>query len=224
MRATITSKALQNLQPKNKPYFIRSTSGFGIKVNLSGSIKYIVEVRHRGKTIRKTIGSYPMMPLKLAREEGAKCIQLIYTGQLRSKASTTLEELLSNYLSSLDFKESALKDYKSAIPRYLTDWMNKRVTDISKEMVERRFCLIRDKGWRGGKPTYSHATKTMRILSALMNYAMADEIIERNPVDVLKQKRVKRSTAKKSSYLTQEEARKVLKCLSEHPVGQAIAP
>jgi len=35
-----------------------------------------------------------------------------------------------------------------------------------------------DKGINGGKPTYSQATKTMRIFSALMNYAMADEIVE----------------------------------------------
>jgi hypothetical protein len=35
-------------------------------------------------------------------------------------------------------------------------------------MVEKRFYQIRDKGINGGKPTYSQATKTMRILSALM--------------------------------------------------------
>jgi len=32
-------------------------------------------------------------------------------------------------------------------------------------------------GIGGEVPTYSQATKTMRILSALMNYAMADELI-----------------------------------------------
>ena len=46
-------------------------------------------------------------------------------------------------------------------------------------MIEKRFYLIRDKGFNGGIPTYSQATKVMRILSALMNYAMADEMIER---------------------------------------------
>lgn len=40
------------------------------------------------------------------------------------------------------------------------------------------FYQIRDKGINGGIPTYSQATKVKRILSALMNYARADEMIE----------------------------------------------
>jgi len=72
MRAKITTKSLQSLQPKSKPYFIRSTSGFGIKINPKGSIKYIVEAKIAGKAIRKTIGTFPAMPLKQAKEERTK--------------------------------------------------------------------------------------------------------------------------------------------------------
>lgn len=223
MRATITSKTLQSLQPKDKPYFLRSTSGFAVKVNPKGTIKYIIEARCRGKTIRKTIGSYPMMPLKQAKEEGAKYLQLIYSDQHKSMASTTLEELFNNYIATLKLKPSTLKDYQTVIPHYLSDWLNSKVSHITKDMIERRFTLIRDKGWNGGIPTFSQATKTMRILSALMNYAMADEIIQSNPVDVLKQKRVKRSIVKRSSYLTKEEARKVLEGLSGQPVEIAVS-
>ncbi len=72
MRATITNKSLQALKPMSKPYFIRSTNGFAVKVNPKGSIKNIMEAKHEGRTVRKTIGSYPQMPLKEAKEVGTK--------------------------------------------------------------------------------------------------------------------------------------------------------
>ncbi len=56
--STITSSVLQSVKPKNTPYFIRDNKikGFAVKVNPSGSIKFIVEVRSNGLTVRKTIG------------------------------------------------------------------------------------------------------------------------------------------------------------------------
>ncbi len=222
MRAKITTKLLQSLQTKDKPYFIRSTSGFAIKINPQGSVKYIVETKVEGKAIRRTIGSYPIMPLKQAKEEGAKLLQQLLTEPQRRKSTTTLENLFSSYTSTLSLKPTTLKDYQTVLPHYLSDWMHKKVSSISKRMVEKRFTTIRDKGWQGGIPTHSQANKTMRILSALMNFAMADDIIQQNPVDILKQKRVDRSTVKRSNYLTAPEAREVLSVLSEHPVELAI--
>ena len=223
MRAKITSKTLQSLQPKSKPYFIRSTNGFAIKVNPKGSIKFIVEARHKGRTIRKTIGSFPTMPLKEAKEKSTQILQEISTDSHNRDSSTSLEELFNNYTSTLSLKQTTLKDYQNVLPHYLSDWMNQKVTNISKGMIEKRFALIRDKGWKGGIPTHSQANKLMRILGALMNFAIADDIIESNPVDILKQKRIDRNTIKRTSYLTQGEARKVLHELSGHPVEIAIA-
>ncbi|WP_407637467.1 tyrosine-type recombinase/integrase [Desulfocapsa sulfexigens] len=163
------------------------------------------------------------MPLKDAKEAGAKLLQEILIEPNQRKTSTSLRMLFDSYTSTLNLKETTLKDYQTVIPYYLSDWMNKKVTSISKSMVEKRFVTIRDKGWQGGIPTHSQANKVMRILSALMNYAMADDIIQQNPVDVLKQKRVDRSTIKRSSYLTAPEAREVTESLSDHPVELAIA-
>ncbi len=157
------------------------------------------------------------MPLKKA-----KVVALTYVHQETAQADL-LKELLKEYLRNSQLKPSTIKDYSTVIPIYLSDWMDTKVSEITKQMVEKRFYLIRDKGINGGIPTYSQATKVMRILSALMNYAMADETIESNPVQVLKQKRINRSIVKRTSYLSQEQARKVLRSLSEHPVELAIS-
>jgi hypothetical protein len=64
----------------------------------------------------------------------------------------------------------------------------------------------------------------MRILSALMNYARADEIIENNPVKVLELKRIDRSIRKRDNYLPAVKVKELLEGSAEdaHPVTLAV--
>lgn len=224
-KVSVTNHLVSNLKPKDKPYYLRDNNllGFGVKVNQSGSVKYIAEVWHEGKSKRKTLGEHPILTLQQARSEALTFISAVKSGSLRSKKDTTLKTLLERYISGGRLKPRTIVDYQEAILFYLSDWMDMKVSAITKGMVEERFYKIRDKGINGGMPTYSQATKVMRVLSALLNYAMADDTIESNPVMVLKQKRVDRSIVKKTAYLTQEEARIVLKGLSGHPVEVAVS-
>ncbi len=64
----------------------------------------------------------------------------------------------------LSLKPRTIQDYQETIGFYLSDWMDIKVSAITKEMVEKRFYRIRDKGISGGILTYSQATKVMRIL------------------------------------------------------------
>lgn len=224
---SITPTLLSKLKPATKPYFVRDSNlqGFGLKVNPSGSIKYIAEVKYRGKSNRKTVGEFPIISLQEAKSIALTFISGVKSGTaVKNRVNnTTLQAILDRYLSGDRLKPRTVQDYREAICFYLSDWMDSKVSAITKGMVEKRFYRIRDKGISGGIPTYSQATKVMRILSALMNYAMADETIESNPVQVLKQKRINRSIVKRTNYLSQKEARKVLDSLSTHPVEIAIA-
>ncbi|MFT5699787.1 MAG: integrase [Desulforhopalus sp.] len=224
---TITAKVLQSAKPKSTPYFIRDdkVKGFAAKVNPSGSIKLIAEVRHEGRTNRKTIGQYPHIVIGDARTQSINFIQQVRTGNLKKPtADLTLETLFTDYVKGDRLKASTLKCYREVIFFYLSDWLSKPVASITKQMVENRFYRIRDKGMSGGIPTYSQATKTMRILSALLNYAMADEIIESNPVQVLKLKRIDRSLRKRENYLPANRVRELLHISSQeaHPVTLAV--
>ncbi len=136
----------------------------------------------------------------------------------------SLEDLFNKYTTESRLKMNTIKNYRHVILFYLNDWLQKPVTSITKQMVEERFYKIRDKGMNGGKPTFSQATKTMRILSALMNYAMADELIESNPVQVLKLKRVDRSIRKRDNYLPAIKVRELLEKSAQdvHPVTLAV--
>ena len=57
-----------------------------------------------------------------------------------------------------------------------------------------------------------------------MNYAMADDLIESNPVDVLKQKRIDRSPRKREHYLPATKVRKLLDKTAQdnHPGTLAV--
>ena len=227
-RITLTNRVLDKLVPDAKPYFLRDDSlkGFGVKVNPSGDIKFVAEVWHGGKSTRKTLGEYPVTTLQNAKSAALKYISQAKTGQLEevTRKEVLLETLFENYVKHGRLKPKTIKDYREAFNFYLHDWHKRPVVTIDKPMVEQRFYKIRDNGINGGKPTYSQATKTMRILSALMNYAIADELIESNPVQVLKLKRVDRSLRSRDNYLRALEVRELLDKTAQdtHPMTLAV--
>ncbi|BHH84325.1 tyrosine-type recombinase/integrase [Desulforhopalus sp. 52FAK] len=223
----ITTRNLNSAQAKPSPYFIRDSrlKGFAVKVYPSGTIKFIAEIWQDGKSIRKTLGDYPIMSLPDARQSAISFINEVRQGKLISqKKQQTLGKLLAQYLSTTKLKPNTIKNYKHVVLFYLSDWLNKPITQISKRKVEAKFYQIRDIGVGGGKPTFSQAIATMRYLSALMNYAMADEIIDSNPVQVLKLKRVDRSLRKRENYLPANKAKELLHISASetHPVTLAV--
>ena len=71
-------------------------------------------------------------------------------------------ELLKEYTSNGRLNKRTILDYREAIFYYLQDWLNKPVASVTKEMVEKKFYQIREKGINRGKPTYSQVTKPLR--------------------------------------------------------------
>ncbi len=55
--------------------------GFGVKVNPSGRIAFIFEVRYQGKSYRKTLGTYPRLALKDAGKEALSFIADVTSGK-----------------------------------------------------------------------------------------------------------------------------------------------
>ncbi|MGW8195165.1 MAG: Arm DNA-binding domain-containing protein [Desulforhopalus sp.] len=155
----ITARVLDSLKPSKKPYFLRDTTlkGFAVKVNTSGSVKFVAEIRHEGRTSRKTLGEYPILALGDARREALTYIADVKTGQLTTrKDAKSLEELLREYTTTGRLKDRTVTDYHEAIQFYLKDWLKKPVSSITKQMVEKRFYLIRDKGIPPGKRNFYH--------------------------------------------------------------------
>jgi hypothetical protein len=113
---------LNSTPPKASPYFIRDTrvKGFTVKVNTSCSIKFIAEVWRKGKSIRKTLGDYPILSHQDARQSAISFINKVRQSKLNEKKKQlTLGDLFELYISKARLKPSTIKNYRHVVFFYL---------------------------------------------------------------------------------------------------------
>ncbi len=234
-------QSLLQAQKLNTPVFIRDTQlkGYCLKINPAGTIQNICELSHQGKSYRKTIAPLFILgfdnpstaiTIEQARSESLRIIADIKgnnNGDIVTNAIAfinsgyTLQMLLDSYLE-LNLTSKTKIDYKFTIEHYLTDWMKKQVRDISKQMVVERFNLITNTGFKGGIPTHSQASKTMRVLSALLNYAIGYDHLDTNVCEVLKLRRITKHNKRKDTFLTASQTSRMVGKIQKDHRHQAI--
>jgi integrase len=221
--ASITQRYVNGLKPSSSARFIRDNAlvGFGVKVMPTGRISFIVEARIRGgSTKRITLGQSPALSASKARDRAGQFIQLMQSGIDPVKArraevarqeglSKPVADVFNSYLANRDLKEITKKDYSTTFRLVFSSWANRPIRDITRQDAEEVFAETRDN--RG----HATATKAFRIISAVFNYAMADEVngerlITENPVDVLKQKGIRRNIKKREGYLDDRDISKLI--------------
>ncbi len=123
----ITSKTVKTAQSSSSAYFIRDSDlkGFALRVFPTGTIKYIAEVWHNGKSKRKTLGSHPVLTPQDARKLAVSFIRDVQSGhhEKKQKSQVTLENLFNDYIQRNRLKPSTLKNYREVIFFYLKDWL-----------------------------------------------------------------------------------------------------
>lgn len=73
----LTETALKNLKPKEKPYKVADQGGLYIQVSSTGGKHWRLKYRFNGKEKSYTIGTYPIISIKLAREKALEAKQLL---------------------------------------------------------------------------------------------------------------------------------------------------
>jgi len=225
MHKKLTQNAVSRLRNESsKDYFVRDTElkGFGIKVTSKGKVVFLAEGRIKGgKSKRVTLGPYPQLNLEEARTKARNALTLLREGtdpieqykrvlsdkkeQLaREKAlSVPLNELMESYFEARQLKSE--RHYRKVINLCFSDWLDVPVRGITRQMVESRY---KEKAFKEGH--MATAAQSMRYLSAIMNYGKAEEIngeplIQDNPVNVLKGKRIQRTIKPKERYIEKEQ-------------------
>ena len=94
-----------------------------------------------------------------------------------------------------------VKDYRRHLKESYPDWLNKRITDITKDMVARKHRELSAR-------SPARADNAMRVLRALMKHAMAryddkagNPILVTNPVSVLSRTRAWNPRKRKDRYI-----------------------
>ena len=155
----------------------------------------------------------------------------------------TLQQALNEYLSLKDYKPKTQSDMRSMFDRNFSDWLDRPITDISREAVLKRFGEIRQrvekrraaltkKRKQAGLETKTYsssdgqgeAQKAFRYLQAVINSFMDDTVggeplLSSNPCKVLKDKRVRVVLKPRESYLDETDRMDLVDLLTRvvHP-------
>jgi integrase len=201
-------------------------SGLVLRLRPTGSHVWAVKARLQGRLLTRTIGSTKLVQLNGARKEALKLLQTIRVTKADPKAiadgakrsTTTLQDLLDRYKEQRRLKPSSVRSLDNVFSHHFGDWLGKPAANITEAMVENRFAKIAEDAAKLSKSRLAHgnrkgdaqAHKASRYLRALLNYAMADNVITSNPVAILRRKRLLRTPKRKSFYLAPSERKKLL--------------
>ena len=193
-------------------YHDRDLKGFGLRVG-SNSKTYFVQRLVNGRAVRTTIGKHGLFAPEQARNEARELLVGMIKGvnpnKLKKEQRNKKPEIVTLAQASVKRVEAkgdklskvTALGYENMLKRYLSDWGNKSLADITKEMIMQRYSEI----------TKNHgpyvATQAMRFFSVTYNYAryLSKELGE-NPVIVLSltkswNRSVRRQTVVKSYNL-----------------------
>lgn len=191
----LTDTAIRTAKPAEKPYKLADEKGLFLLVNPNGSKWWRLKFRVDGKEKLLSLGTYPEISLKKAREERDKARTMLAEGidpSLHRKAvKATREALAANSFEIicrewLENKRSNIEEaqYKKALARQEKDvfpWMGKRpITDITAPEV---LAVLRRIDERGARYT---AHKAKSEISQCFRYAIANGRAERDPCPDLK--------------------------------------
>lgn len=218
----LTKSFIDSLQPPNhKPdgtpaqviYRDSTLSGFGLRVGSGGTKSFFVERRINGKVKRVSIGRYGHLTPTQARSKAQELLGQIALGKdpraekkALSAKNITLETAFEDYLSTRKgMKAGTIKNYRKCMDGCLSDWLPKRLIDISKDMVEAKHSAL-------GQKAPARANNTMRVLRAVYNHALAKyedsdgkALFSINPVDRLNNNRAWYPTERRQSLLKSHE-------------------
>lgn len=170
-----TKTALADLPPapdgKRRFVYDTATPGLAVQITGTGAKTFYLYRKVNGKPERVRLGSFPAVTVEQARRIAAETLGTIARGdspravKREAKAQAlTLAEVFEEYLASRDLKPTTVADYKQIMRAEFGDWHDRRLVDITRDMVERRHAKI-------GERSPARANNSMRVLRALFNYA-----------------------------------------------------
>ncbi|MCL4746627.1 MAG: tyrosine-type recombinase/integrase [Burkholderiaceae bacterium] len=217
--------------------------GLYVRTGHTGQKRYIVKGRLRGhrKVVTFTLGSADVIggkqAVSLAKEilaklssgidpndERREAIRAKEAADARDRArSKTFGDCVEDYFAAKTLRPRTVKDMRSSIDRLLSDWLDKPAREIAgKDVLDRYLQIESSTKARAGtvnKAGAAQAKKVFAYVSSIMNFVRSDDVggeplLQANPVEILKHKRVRKALKPRERYLTGEERRRVLDELS----------
>ncbi len=223
---TLANKIANNIEKNNtsnlQDVWDTKTSGFGIRIGKTGAT-FIYKYRNKsGKSQTKTLGKIPDMTVQEARDlldEFKPTIKSEDTATKKNK-KFTVKDLCEKYLVEHQTRESTKKEDESRIKRHILPLLGniplylltaKDTMDAQKAIAtcDRRIFVA---GHKNPDNPHSYikvtggegaAKRSMEMLKTILNFAEDQELIEKNPMNSRKFKKIKYNK-KEPAYLEKD--------------------
>jgi len=201
----LSDQAIKALKPESKrvEYYddnlIRAdklvkagSKGLGLRISPGGTKTFFFTYWHGSSSHRITIGTYPNINLKHAREKATKYAELVAEGgnpnRVRNKAKSEKPVTLKEYADRFEseyvgrkLKQSTQSDYKSRLNKIRSHQKiaNLPLVDLKREHIR---AFLKQESIKN--PV--NANRIHSVLSKLLNEAQEDQIILENPIKGMK--------------------------------------
>lgn len=189
----LSQRFVDGLKPTEKlvSHFDTGLTGFGVYTK-GNSKTYFVQARAGKKLIKTTIGKASVFSLDDARKEAKTLLAKMAKGEdpvAEKRAdqvrSMSLEKAIEKYFETRTLKPGTVTTYQKLFRLYMTDWMQKPIGSLTKEMTAQRHKKV------GEDAGEAAANNLMRTFRAVYNFArsISNDAIPENPVQRLSQTR-----------------------------------
>ncbi|MBF0371780.1 MAG: tyrosine-type recombinase/integrase [Magnetococcales bacterium] len=189
-----TDRFIKNLKPKPERYDLREGDGFGIRVAPSGTKTWQFVYKLKGRKRRVSLGVYPGMPLKEARESYTALRGQLDRGvdpvewqqdqeskaveaKRKEEQTFTVADLVEEYIErwakprKRSWKEDARMLHKDVVSR----WGKRKAKDIKRQDVVRLLDALQD---RGATVT---TNRTLAVVRKMFNFAAERGVVDASP-------------------------------------------
>ncbi len=205
----LTQRFVDALPPSEKLtlYFDESMKGFGVYTTANAKT-YFIQARVNGKEKKRSIGKASLMKLDAARTEAREILALMAKGvdpveeeKKHQLCSMTLSQAFERYCSTRSLKAGTIATYKKFFRLYLSDWLSKPVSEISKDNVAARHKLI---SLEHGEVAANNTLVTFRAIYNFV-HSLSDGSIPDNPVKRLSQTRQWNKVTRRTNFIKPNE-------------------
>jgi integrase len=189
--------------PTDEFHWCVEPKGFGLRVNPSGRLSFIVQGRldPQKPPARITIGAYGVFTVDQARDVAREHLRSMRMGidprDVRREdeaKSVTLRQVADAFFARPGMlKQNTRKEMDRHVDTAFAKWLHRPIASITAVDVRKRYEELATGGVTGKRPAPGGAASSLIILRTLINWAMGEyqtkdgkPIIEKNPVAVIK--------------------------------------
>lgn len=171
----LSDSQVKALKPKEKRYSLADGEGLSIDVFPTAKKKWVLSYRVHGKQTRKSLGEYPDIGCKEARQLARQ-----YKVEAQGKVldAPTVKAVIEEWLKMMTPRWSSQKYIDTVIYRlnYITeDFSTQSVDEVERKQVVKKVKEI------VGNGTIETAKRSLRLLSEIFNFAIASDYTQKNP-------------------------------------------